>query len=43
MKKPNAATLVVADTSGLMSLLVDTDAAYFAYLANAHVDRTGGD
>jgi predicted nucleic acid-binding protein len=26
MKKPNAATLVVADTSGLMSLLVDTDA-----------------
>ena len=28
MKMNNAATLVVADTSGLMSLLVDTDANY---------------
>ena len=26
MKKSNASTLVVADTSGLMSLLIDTDA-----------------
>jgi predicted nucleic acid-binding protein len=28
MKKPNATALVIADTSGLMSLLVDTDVNY---------------
>jgi predicted nucleic acid-binding protein len=33
MKKPNAATLVVADTSGLMSLLVDTDSNHHRALA----------
>src|SRR4051812_32835743 len=34
MKKPNTTTtLVVADTSGLMSLLVDTDANYEKALA----------
>jgi predicted nucleic acid-binding protein len=33
MKKPNASTVVVADTSGLMSLLVDTDANHQKALA----------
>ena len=33
MKKTNSQALVVADTSGLMSLLVDTDANYHKALA----------
>jgi hypothetical protein len=33
MKKPNASTVVVADTSGLMSLIVDTDANHQKALA----------
>jgi predicted nucleic acid-binding protein len=33
MKKPDATTLVVADTSGLMSLLVDTDSNHHKALA----------
>jgi len=37
MKKSNAATLVVADTSGLMSLLVDTDANHQRALAQSRV------
>src|SRR3954469_766137 len=35
MKKPKSITVVVADTSGLMSLLVDTDANYEKALALA--------
>jgi predicted nucleic acid-binding protein len=37
MKKPNSSTLVVADTSGLMSLLVDTDANHHKALAHSAV------
>src|SRR3954462_13788613 len=44
MKKPNATTtLVVADTSGLMSLLVDTDANHEKALAQSQVfDQSPG-
>ena len=35
MKKTNASTLVVADTSGLMSLLIDTDANHQKALAQS--------
>ena len=37
MKMNNAATLVVADASGLMSLLVDTDANHHKALAHSAV------
>jgi hypothetical protein len=37
MKNPNTTTLVVADTSGLMSLLVDTDANHHKALAQSQV------
>ena len=37
MKKPNANALVVADTSGLMSLLVDTDVNHQKALAQSAV------
>lgn len=37
MKTNNPATLVVADTSGLMSLLVDTDANHHKALAQSQV------
>jgi hypothetical protein len=37
VKKPNASTLVAADTSGLMSLLVDTDANHQKALAQRQV------
>jgi predicted nucleic acid-binding protein len=37
MKKPNAATVVIADTSGLMSLLIDTDANHHKALAQSQV------
>ncbi len=43
MKKTNVATLVVADTSGLMSLLVDTDANHHEALAqSAAFDESPG-
>ena len=37
MKKPNATTLVIADTSGLMSLLIDTDTNHYKALAQSQV------
>jgi predicted nucleic acid-binding protein len=37
MKKPESVTVVVADTSGLMSLLVDTDANHHKALAQSQV------
>jgi hypothetical protein len=37
MKKINSSSVVVADTSGLMSLLVDTDANLHKALTNAQV------
>jgi predicted nucleic acid-binding protein len=37
MKKPESATVVVADTSGLMSLLVDTDANHHKALTRSQV------
>lgn len=37
MKKTNATTLVIADTSGLMSLLIDTDANHHKALAQSQV------
>jgi len=37
MKKANSSTLVVADTSGLMSLLVDTDANHQRALAQSRI------
>src|SRR5919199_5378160 len=44
MKKPNASTLVVADTSGLMSLLVDTDANHHkALVLSTLFDESPGD
>jgi predicted nucleic acid-binding protein len=43
MKKPNTATVVIADTSGLMSLLVDTDANHHKALAQSQVfDQSPG-
>src|SRR4051812_2497484 len=43
MKKNNSATVVVADTSGLMSLLVDTDANHEKALAQSQVfDQSPG-
>jgi predicted nucleic acid-binding protein len=43
MKKPDTTTLVVADTSGLMSLLVDTDSNHHKALAlsTAFDERSG--
>jgi predicted nucleic acid-binding protein len=37
MRKPNPSTVVVADTSGLMSLLLDTDANHHKALAHSAV------
>jgi predicted nucleic acid-binding protein len=43
MKKPNATTLVVADTSGLMTLLVDTDANHHKAVVQSEVfDQSPG-
>jgi predicted nucleic acid-binding protein len=37
MKKPDSSVVVIADTSGLMSLLVDTDANHHKALAHSAV------
>ena len=43
MKKTNPSTVVIADTSGLMSLLVDTDANHHKALAlSAVFDQSPG-